>query len=88
MPALGSCVFRVGFWALYCYLLTVPLVFLLLLLVCLCVSSPACHTTEMMYFKYLADMEPSEVCMMIGTCLGDVLNKMQVRGCCAHVVCL
>jgi hypothetical protein len=33
---------------------------------------------EMTYFKYLADLEPVEVCMMIGTCMDTVLHKLQV----------
>lgn len=39
-----------------------------------------CHTTtEMTYFKYLADLEPVEVCMMIGTCMDGALAQLEVR---------
>jgi hypothetical protein len=47
----------------------------------------------MMYVRYLADMEPQEVCMIIGTCMDSALARLQV-GCvcvCARVcvcVCL
>jgi hypothetical protein len=37
-----------------------------------------CVFAEMTYFKYLADLEPVEVCMMIGTCMDTVLHKLQV----------
>lgn len=33
----------------------------------------------MTYFKYLADLEPVEVCMMIGTCMDTVMDRLQVR---------
>jgi hypothetical protein len=32
----------------------------------------------MAYFKYLADLEPVEVCMMIGTCMDTVMDRLQV----------
>jgi hypothetical protein len=32
---------------------------------------------EMTYFKYLADLEPVEVCMMIGTCMDTVMDRLQ-----------
>lgn len=32
----------------------------------------------MTYFKYLADLEPVEVCMMIGTCMDSAMTKLQV----------
>jgi hypothetical protein len=32
----------------------------------------------MTYFKYLADLEPVEVCMMIGTCMDTVMDRLQV----------
>jgi saposin len=34
---------------------------------------------EMTYFKYLADLEPVEVCMMIGTCMDTALHKLQAE---------
>jgi hypothetical protein len=33
----------------------------------------------MTYFKYLADLEPVEVCMMIGTCMDGVMGQLEVR---------
>lgn len=39
---------------------------------------------EMTYFKYLADLEPVEVCMMIGTCMDTVLHNLQVSRACAR----
>ena len=32
----------------------------------------------MTYFKYLADLEPVEVCMLIGTCMDSAMTKLPV----------
>jgi hypothetical protein len=48
---------------------------------------PSLLITEMTYFKYLADLEPVEVRMMIGTCLDTVLARVQVCVCVCVCVC-
>lgn len=51
------------------------------MLCCSCCVFAVCVCAEMTYFKYLADLEPVEVCMMIGTCMDSAIKTLQVGGC-------